>query len=117
MAREDWQDREDMRRRDQPGARDDFGQADYSDDYAYDPRRRAGYRAEEDVRAEDYGQADYSRDYAYDPEARRAYRRYSAEDQDYGRPTDEGEYRRPADQPRSWVDRAGDFLTGHPRQD
>lgn len=27
--------------------RDDFGQADYSDMYAYDPRTRAGYRADE----------------------------------------------------------------------
>lgn len=56
--------------------RDDFGQADYSRDYAYDPDRRAGYRADRvETRDDDYGQTDVSRDYAYDPEARTGYRR------------------------------------------
>ena len=113
MAREDWQDREEERRRAAIRGREDYGQVDYSDDYAYDPRRRAGYRAEEDVRprADDYGQADYSNDYTYDPERGGAYRRYSAEDRDYGPRADEGDYR-PAGQPRSWIDRAGEFFTG-----
>lgn len=111
MAREDWQDREEERRRAALRERDDFGQADYSDDYAYDPRSRTGYRTEEELgRRDDYGQADYSRDYAYDREGRRAHRRYSTEDRDYGRRMDEGDYRR-QDQPRSWMDRAGDFFT------
>ena len=114
MAREDWQDREEERRRAALRERDDFGQADYSDDYAYDPRSRTGYRTEEELgRRDDYGQADYSRDYAYDREGRRAYRRHSTEDRDHGRRMDEGDYRRQA-QPRSWMDRAGDIFTpGH----
>lgn len=86
MAREDWIDREAERRRADPKARDDFGQADYSRDYGYDPRRRAGYRAEEDVapRTDDYGQADYAKDNV--PEADR----------------------------RSWMNRAADFVSGRP---
>ena len=113
MAREDWQDREEERRRAAIRGREDYGQVDYSDDYAYDPRRRSGYRTEEDIRprSDDYGQADYSKDYAYDPERGGAYRRHSAEDRDYGPRADEGDYR-PAGQPRSWMDRAGDFFTG-----
>jgi hypothetical protein len=112
MAREDWQDREDERRRASIRGREDYGQVDYSDDYAYDPRRRAGYRAEEDMqpRGDDYGQADYSNDYAYDRERGGAYRRYSADDRDHDRrPDDDADYRR-AGQPRSWRDRAGDFF-------
>ncbi len=113
MAREDWQDREDERRRAVIRGREDYGQVDYSDDYGYDPRRRAGYRAEEDIRpgVDDYGQADYSNDYAYDRERGGAYRRYSAEDRDYGPRADERDYRA-AGQPRSWMERAGDFFTG-----
>ena len=116
MAREDWQDREDERRRASIHDRNDFGQVDYSADYAYDPRRRAGYRAEEDIRprSDDYGQADYSSDYAYDVERGGAYRRHSAEDRDYGRRMDEGDYRPPS-QPRSWMDRAGEFFSPGPR--
>ncbi|MDB5436604.1 MAG: hypothetical protein JWR47_2861 [Phenylobacterium sp.] len=116
MAREDWQDREEERRRAATRDRDDYGQADYSGDYGYDPRRRAGYRAEEDARprTDDFGQADYSSDYAYDPERGRAYRRYSPDDRDYARRMDEGDDR-PAGQPRSWMDRAGDFFSPGPR--
>ncbi|MFL5297188.1 MAG: BON domain-containing protein [Phenylobacterium sp.] len=118
MAREDWQDREDERRRERLADRDDFGQADYSEAYAYDSRRRTGYRAEEDIRprTEDYGQADYSSDYGYDRGERRAYRRYSEDDREYARRMDEGDYRRD-EQPRSWMDRAGDFFGAHPRHD
>jgi hypothetical protein len=113
MAREDWQDREEERRRAAIRGREDYGQVDYSDDYSYDARRRAGYRAEDDnrPRSDDYGQADYSSDYAYDPERGGAYRRYSAEDRDYGPRADDGDYR-PARQPRSWMDRAGEFFAG-----
>jgi hypothetical protein len=118
MAREDWRDREDPRPRrfrEEAGDREDFGQADYSEAYAYDPDRRAGYRAEEDYRdLEDFGQADYSRDYAYDRDERRVYRRQDEVDRDYGRRMDEGDYRR---EPRSWIDRAEEFFTGHPRAD
>jgi hypothetical protein len=116
MAREDWHDREDERRRALPRDRDDYGQADYSTDYGYDPSRRAGYRAEEDLprRADDFGQADYSTDYAYDPERGAAYRRYSVDDPDYARRM-EGDAPRPVDPPRSWMDRAGAFLSPGPR--
>lgn len=55
--------------------RRDFGQADYSEDYGYDPHSRTGYRQEPAARHDDYGQADFSRDYAYDPASRTAYRR------------------------------------------
>jgi osmotically-inducible protein OsmY len=115
MAREDWQDREEKRRRAALRPRDDFGQADYTDDYGYDDRDRPSYRAARDIRptVNDYGQADYSTDYAYDPERRGAYRRFDA-DSDYGRRMDSGDYRR-ADQPRSWMDGARDFFSPHPR--
>jgi hypothetical protein len=120
MPRFDWRDREDERRPEERPSRDrgDFGQADYSSDYSYDPRRRAGYRVDDDLtaRGDDYGQADYSGDYAYDPERGRAYRRFSEDDRDYGRRMDEGEYRR-SDAPRSWMDRAGAFLAGDTRHD
>jgi len=61
---------------------DDFGLADYSSDYGYDPDRRAGYRTaeEESRRADDYGQADYSTDFAYDSERGRGYRRFAEEE-------------------------------------
>jgi hypothetical protein len=119
MAREDWRDRDDLRprgRRERPDERDDFGQADYSDTFGYDPEHRTGYRAEEAYHAafDDYGQADYSRDYAYDPDERRAYRRHPEADRAYGRRMDEGDYR---GEPRSWLDRAEAFFTGHPRRE
>jgi len=114
MAREDWRERDDdVRRR----GRDDFGLADYSNDYGYDPDRRSGYRAEDEYREalEDYGQADYSRDRDYDPDRRRAQAGYEA-DRDYGRRMDAGDYR-DRGEPRSWLDRAEAFFTGHPRRD
>ena len=82
MAGEDWRDRETERRaRIDPDDRYDYGQADYSTDYGYDPERRAGYRV--------------------------------AEEQDYGRRMDSGDY--PVrEQPRSWTDRAGSFFSGGP---
>jgi len=106
--------------------RRDFGQADYSRDYAYDPERRAGYRAaDESARDDDYGQADYSTDFAFDAERGRAYRRFSDEDparpapaepdRIYGRRMDEGDYRRGpevGERGRSWAGRAGAFFSG-----
>jgi hypothetical protein len=70
-------DRREPERRRLDEDRRDFGQADYSEDYAYDPATRTGYRQQpEPQRAgEDYGQADFSRDYGYDPATRTAYRR------------------------------------------
>lgn len=116
MARENWQDREEERRRRalREAGRDDMGLTDYSEDYAYDPDTRSGYRVERDLRSgrDDYGQADYSSDYSYDPERRGAYRRYSEADREYARRMDSGDYR-PA-QPRSWMDEARDFFSpGH----
>jgi hypothetical protein len=115
MAREDWQDREDERRRAELRGRRDFGQADYSADYGYDARTRSGYRVEDETRprGDDFGQADYSTDYAYDPE-RGGYRRHSADDRDLGRRLDEADDPR-APQPRSWMDRAGAFFSPGPR--
>jgi hypothetical protein len=113
MAREDWQDREEEERRAARRERDDYGLADYSRDYGYDARRRAGYRLDEKAGSlgADHGQADYSSDYAYDPERRSAYRRYSADDREYVRRMNDGEGRR-ADQPRSWMARAGEVFSG-----
>ena len=117
MAREDWQDREEERRREALRDREDYGLADYSRDYGYDPRRRAGYRRDEEVRArdDDYGQADYSSDYGYDPERRSAYRRYSEDDREYAQRMNDGDGRRD-DQPRSWMERAGEVFSGDHRR-
>jgi len=130
-GREDHRDQWEERERGRAGAREDFGQADFSRDYVYDPDRRAAHRTAEDAgrRGDDYGQADYSDDYAYDPDRGRAYRRFSDEDRDhpgrveadrgYGRRLDTGDYRR--DEPReqelgerhrSWRDRAGAVFGG-----
>lgn len=51
MRHEDWQDLEAERlRRLRDRDRGDFGQADYSNMYGYDPRTRSGYRAYDDGR-------------------------------------------------------------------
>src|SRR5688572_27685485 len=95
MAREDFTrdtrwDRDADRTRRPAEARDtdDFGQADYSTDYGYDARRRAGYRAADDAprRSDDVGQADYSGD--YDRGRGQGYRPFSEDDRDYGRPVE-----------------------------
>jgi hypothetical protein len=121
MPREDWRARDDERRARAPRDRDDFGQADYSTDYGYDPRNRTGYRADEAVaaRSDDYGQSDYSNDYAYDPQARAAHRRDPAIERDYARRMDEGDYGRSAgtEDRRSWMDRAGGFFSGRSAAD
>jgi len=55
MPREDWRDLEAdrlRRLRDRDRDRDDYGQADYSDLYGYDPVHRTGYRAYDDGRRE-----------------------------------------------------------------
>jgi hypothetical protein len=119
MPRFDWRDRGEDRRawRDDPRDRADFGQADYSNDYGYDPAARSGYRAADRVepRDDDYGQADYSTDWAHDRQRSR-HRRYSEDDRErrpderYAEPRDGGE-------PRSWMDRAGEFLTGRDVED
>lgn len=62
MAREHWRDeaerrghdRREERVRDVSRGRDDFGQADYSNLYGYDPRNRTGYRAYDDGRPMGY---------------------------------------------------------------
>lgn len=77
----DYRDRDAERRRadfDRP--EEDFGQADYSTDYAYDPRSRTGYRTYDDsIDRGDFGQADFSEDYAYDERRREPYRRSDPE--------------------------------------
>lgn len=118
MAREDWRDWDadrERRRSADPREREDFGQADYSTDYGYDPRHRTGYRAEERMRprTDDYGQADYSNDWAYDADRGRPYRRFSEDDRDY---SGEARYAR-GEHSRSWMDRAGDFFGAGRRHD
>lgn len=125
VRREREEERRDWRR---PGGREreDFGQADYSSDYRYNPEARAGYRAEEREREEDYGQADYSRDWAYDRQRGRPYRRNGDEDRerrDWEARREDAERRfaerhkgehgeREANEPRSWAERAGGFFAG-----
>jgi osmotically-inducible protein OsmY len=100
----------------------DYGQADYSRDFAYDPDRRTGYRvADENLDRDDFGQADYSEDYAYDPAHRRGYRRSAADRDAYDRyeheprEVEQDRWRdRSVDRPverRSWMDRAGDGMS------
>ncbi|WP_296599564.1 BON domain-containing protein [Phenylobacterium sp.] len=56
MRREDWRELERERlQRLRERDRDDYGQADYSDLYGYDPRTRSGYRAYDDGRRFDDG--------------------------------------------------------------
>jgi hypothetical protein len=120
---EDERPRDARRYRREIDAGDDFGQADYSGDYAYDPARRTAHRAAEEAarRGEDYGQADFSEDYAYDPERGSGYRRYSEDDRDFGRAVsdraydrriDDRDYRPGGPPSRSWRDRASDFFYG-----
>jgi hypothetical protein len=111
MAREDWHEREEHRRRISPPDREEFGQVDYGQDYRYDARTRSGRHVDARPEVEDFGQADYSTDYAYDPESRRGYRRHAFDEQDYARRMNEGDYR-PGEPSRSWVDRAGAFFSG-----
>jgi len=76
MEREDWRDIEAERlRRLRDRDRGDFGQADYSNLYGYDPRTRSGYKAFDDGRPAD------------DPRAPPEVRRY---DDDVRRYRDDG---------------------------
>jgi hypothetical protein len=126
MPRYGWRDRDEDRRGyradddDRGGYRaerdlEDFGQADYSRDYDYDPDTRSGYRTDRlRPRDDDYGQADYSDDWAYDRD-RGPYRRHADDRAAEERARDERRRtERPGErrEPRSWLDRAGDFLTG-----
>jgi osmotically-inducible protein OsmY len=105
---------------------DDFGQADYSTDYGYDPRTRTGYRAADDFEArDDFGQADYSEDFGYDAQGRAGYRRSDPEARRLheGR-YDEGVHRAGGThydhraEDRSFMDQARDFLNpGRDRYD
>jgi hypothetical protein len=121
MAREDWtrEEQDDRRRReDERGRRrlEDYGQADYSTDYAYDPDRRTGYRADDSApyRDDEPPRRDYIRP-GVRPDPR------SADDPDYVRRMEQGDYRRgepERHEGRSWVDRAGEFFSGAgPRHD
>ena len=84
MEREDWRDLEAERlRRLRDRDREDFGQADYSNLYGYDPRTRSGYKAYDDGRPGDeprgYPEArrydDYDRRYRDDRDEDRGPRR------------------------------------------
>jgi hypothetical protein len=101
-------------RRDEHEPRGDFGQADFSSDYGYDPERRGGYRAADEAGrdADDYGQADYSTDFAYDPDRGRGFRRFSDDDRDMGGPDRDERDDAPGERSRSWAGRAGAFFSG-----
>lgn len=115
MAREDWRRRDEERGwRTDPRQREDFGQADYSDEYGYDPEHRTGYplEARQRFRDGDYRREEFSTDYAYDPEGGRGYRRFYRDDRT--RETgDADDYDRPGREHRSWRERAGGLFTGH----
>jgi hypothetical protein len=108
---ERWDERDDARR---AAPREDFGQADFSNDYGYDPERRAGYRVADETgeRSDDYGQADYSTDYAYDRDRGRAYRRFAEDDGPPPRTYRDARGDVVGERNRSWVDRAGAFFGG-----
>jgi len=108
--RNDWRDRAHPESERRQPLEDDFGQADYSTDYTYDPETRRGYRLEPDPRdVRDYGQADYGHAYAYDPELRRGYRRDDGEGRrDFGEmtPREREAYEARRGEPRTWQGRA-----------
>jgi hypothetical protein len=87
MPREDWRDLEAERmRRLHDRDRGDFGQADYSNLYGYDPRTRTGYRNFDDGRGDRGAVYDRESEWDYGPE-RRSYlsdderRSYRSEDE------------------------------------
>ncbi len=87
MHRDIWgREREDYRRRPDTepgrdyerdrgdlGERRDFGQADYNENYGYDPDHRLGYRRDGAPGERDFGQADFDRNGRYDPDGRSGY--------------------------------------------
>jgi len=78
MEREDWRDLEvERERRLRDRDRDDYGQADYSNLYGYDPRHRTGYKAYDDGRpqADDPRRLDEPRHYGRDHRDERDYDR------------------------------------------
>jgi len=73
MRQADWRDQERERlSRLRDRDRDDYGQADYSDTYGYDPRTRTGYRAFDDGRGDPRPPEPRS-DLGYGPERRPDY--------------------------------------------
>lgn len=83
MRREDWRDVEYERQRRGAGRdREDFGQADYSDLYGYDPPTRSGYRAYDDGREHEDERARREGGWVDEPERRRMGARES--EWDYG---------------------------------
>jgi hypothetical protein len=117
MPREDWRDYEgerERRRGSDPSDRNDFGQADYSDDYAYDPRTRSGVRAGDPSRARngDFGQADYLTDWSPEDRRDQSYRGFSDEDQRQGRQGADERDDRHESAGRSWREKAGAFFGG-----
>lgn len=103
----DWREREDRRARDDDPL-EDYGQADFSDEYAYDPDTRTGYRLDPKERArrerEEAAYGDEPDRYADEPgydRDRREERRMDERDE-----RDRGDRGRP-DEGRSWAERAG----------
>lgn len=98
MPRDEWRKQEDDPFGRAPD-REDFGQADRSTDNGDDPRLRAGYRADEDLNPR--------------PDDRPPRRSPEGDGDNAGRPS-QGEAPR-LGAPRSWMERAGDFLSGASR--
>ena len=82
-----------------PRERDDYGQADYSADWAYDP-----------------DEGPYRRHSADDPEYARRMDPESS-DREYARRMDSGDYRSVDGPSRSWRDRAGAFFSPGPHRE
>jgi hypothetical protein len=105
-----WREREERRAR-QDDPLEDYGQADFSRDYAYDPDTRTGYRLDPKEQA----RRRYEEDTADQPDRYADERRYEERRHDDVRRMDEryerdrDDERRP-DERRSWAERAG--LTG-----
>jgi len=115
--RDERRDRWDERRdRPTPSAREDYGLADFSSDYGYDPDRRTGYPAEpgRGRSAEAGGPAAYSTDYAYHPTRGPADRRFAQDERGRNDARDDryDRDRGPGEHGRSWVTRAGAFFSG-----
>lgn len=87
MRREEWRGRdEEHYRRMRDHDREDYGQADYSDLYGYDPRTRSGYRAYDDGRRPDVeDERPYFADRPRRGDERRAHDEHRDRDERYGR--------------------------------
>jgi hypothetical protein len=114
-AREPRVDERDYRR--EPRIREDdpledYGQADFSQDYAYDPASRTGYKLDPQEEA----RRRYEEEHLTDPESYAAERAYDERERYGARPYDD-RVRPRRDEPRSWAERSGLASVFAPRSD